>query len=510
MGEAKRRSDVALREGVQALAVETIGGRVQVRWSNEAAATPFGQMAYFIEFLNLTGLYRRWEESCPLKLKSPNASKIRDILGTLFLSVLSGHRRYTHITALRADGVIPGLLGMSAIVAEDTVRRGLMGMDEEAGRNWLQGHLDASVLPLLWAPWIMDIDVTVKPLYGKQEGALIGYNPKKPGRPSHAYHTYQMATLRLMLGVEVAPGNQSHANTTLPGLIKLIDRLPLEKRPYLVRGDAGAGGEPTMDALEARAIAYLFKLRLTKNVKRYIERVFATPEWTDAGQGWEGQDGQIQLSGWSRSRRIVILRRPLQGEMLLANEQQLQLAFVEKGKPVKGYEYAVLVTDLTHEILTIAQLYRDRGDAENAFDELKNQWGWGGFTTQDIKRCQFTAMIVALAYNWWSLFVRLAHPKARLEAITSRPLLLSGIGQLTTHAGQTHLAITAMHGKAAKAKALLTRVSEQLNAWKVAAEQLNCETVWHRVCAYITAAVTGGNWFATRKTYTLSLCITGQ
>ena len=265
-----------------------------------------------------------------------------------------------------------------------------------------------------------------------------------------------------------------------------------------------------MAALEARAIPYLFKLRLTKNVKRYIERVFATPEWTGAGQGWEGQDGQIQLTGWSRPRRIVILRRPLQGEMLLADPQQLQLAFLEKGKPVKGYEYAVLVTDLAHEIRAIAQLYRDRGDAENAFDELKNQWGWGGFTTHDLKRCQFTAMTVALAYNWWSLFVRLAHPKARLEAITSRPFLLSGIGQLTTHAGQTHLAITPLHGKAEKAKALLTHVSRQLNAWKVTAEQLTSASVWHRVCAFIMAAVAGVNSFATRKPYVLSHCTTGQ
>jgi hypothetical protein len=35
------------------------------------------------------------------------------------------------------------------------------------------------------------------------------------------------------------------------------------------------------------------------------------------------------------------------------------------------------MTDLKHELLTIAQLYRDRGDAENTFDELKNQLGWG-------------------------------------------------------------------------------------------------------------------------------------
>jgi hypothetical protein len=35
----------------------------------------------------------------------------------------------------------------------------------------------------------------------------------------------------------------------------------------------------------------------------------------------------------------------------------------------------VLVTSLEGELLTIAQLYRDRGDAENNFDELNNQWG---------------------------------------------------------------------------------------------------------------------------------------
>ena len=51
--------------------------------------------------------------------------------------------------------------------------------------------------------------------------------------------------------------------------------------------------------------------------------------------------------------------------------------------PAKRYEYAVLVTDLSEELLTLAQLYRDRADSENTFDELKNQWGWGGYTTQD-------------------------------------------------------------------------------------------------------------------------------
>ena len=57
----------------------------------------------------------------------------------------------------------------------------------------------------------------------------------------------------------------------------------------------------------------------------------------------------------------------------------------------KLWEYAVLVTNVAYPLESIAQLYRDRADAENAFDELKNQWGLGGFTPQDIKRCQTVA-----------------------------------------------------------------------------------------------------------------------
>lgn len=63
------------------------------------------------------------------------------------------------------------------------------------------------------------------------------------------------------------------------------------------------------------------------------------------------------------------------------------------------WEYAALVTSSSYPLKPIhpmdndlsvgapvmAQLYRDQADAENGFDELKNQWGWGGFTSQNMK-----------------------------------------------------------------------------------------------------------------------------
>jgi hypothetical protein len=75
------------------------------------------------------------------------------------------------------------------------------------------------------------------------------------------------------------------------------------------------------------------------------------------------------------------------------------------------YEYAVLVTSMQYEVRTVAQLYRDRGDSENNFDELKNQWAWSGFTTQDRNRCQVMARLTALSYNWWTVFMRLGIPE---------------------------------------------------------------------------------------------------
>ena len=60
--------------------LDTAGGRVQVRWEAKSAATPMGQLAYFIEYLTLTGLWNRWQEEYPLTYNSPNApTKATDV-----------------------------------------------------------------------------------------------------------------------------------------------------------------------------------------------------------------------------------------------------------------------------------------------------------------------------------------------------------------------------------------------------------------------------------------------
>jgi hypothetical protein len=454
------------------VSVDTFAGRIQIEWDQDAAVTPMGQLPFFIEFMKTSGLYDALLADCPLYYTSPNAPNVRDVVGTLVLSILAGHKRYSHITTIRTDQVNPELLGMKAIASEDSIRRALIHMDEAAAVEWLDRHLALSTHPVLsLAPWILDTDNTVKPLYGKQEGAVVSYNPKKPGRPSHSYHSYFMANTRMALGVEVEAGDRHTGKHVSVGLWKLLDTMPRELWPVFIRGDVSFGSEAIMYEAEERQLHYLTKLRLTSNVKKLINRLIAKGEWVDAGQGFKGAEATLRLTGWSRERRVIVLKRPIREETVITDDQ-LHLAFIETEDGIRKYEYQVLVTSLPDELLAIAQHYRDRGDCENCFDELKNQWGWGGFTTKDLHRCRIISRLIALVYNWWSLYARLVNPDKHHEAITSRPLMLQSIGRKTTHSGQTTVTVTSTHAKASVIQAAMRDLTTFFKELSRTAEQL--------------------------------------
>ena len=497
----------------QEMRVNTPGGRYQVRWDDGGSATALGQLPFFAEFLDVTGLFDRWVTNCPLGYTSPNAPNAKDVLGTWLLSILDGQWRYAHITGLRGDSVAPGILGMKKIVSDESLRRGLKhlapalkrGQEEQCAARetqlakttaWMDQTLMESVQDALDTSWILDIDTTIKLLFGHQDGAQIGYNPTKPGRPSHTIHTYWIANVRLVLDAEVQNGKAHAARHSMPRLTTLLKTLAADQRPHLVRGDIAFGVDPVMSELEQMAQPYLFKLKQTANVKRLIERLWRQTDWQAVGEGYQAASARLRLSGWSHDRRVVVVRRPVrQSKAARAKksdkpkgQDSLQFGDMESGTQ---WEYAVLVTNSDHDLSAIGKLYRDRADCENGFDELKNQWGWGGYTTQDLERCNLSARAVALIYNWWSWYVRLTHPKARREAITSRPLLLSGIARQTSHAGQSRLLVTLTHACADQVKSMIANGRKGLAIVMRSAPQLQKIDRWRALMRYIIAEIIG-------------------
>ena len=472
--------------------VDTSGGRIQIRWDEIAEATPQGQFVFFVEYLTATKIFDEWVETCPITYTSGNAPLKRDVLGTLLLSILAGNSRYAHITGLRGDRIAAQALGMERIRSADGVRRGLSRMDGGQSAAWLTPHLFRSVAPALSTSWILDVDATVKPLYGHQEGAKRSYNPHKPGRPSHVLHTYWVANLRLVLDVVLKAGDEHTSKHSAEGLQQLLHTMTPAQRPAFVRGDCGYGNQPMMEICESMQQPYLFRLRQTSNVKRLLEQLAGRQDWTKAtalDQGYQAIESPLQLSGWTHARRVIVLRRRVETGVtpeVRALPAQLTLPHISV-ELVDGvlWEHTVLVTNSSHELTAMGQLYRDRCDCENGFDELKNQWGWGGFTTHDLARNQTMARSIALIHNWWSWYALAAQPDIRMEAQTSRPLLLAGIGRMLRHAGQTILCLTPMHASVGVIKSMIHNISDALQAVKRAAQQLRHTDPWHTFVDYV-------------------------
>jgi hypothetical protein len=468
-----------------AIEVETFAGKVYVEWDSTAAVTPIGQLPYFIEFLKIGNRFTPWVDECPLFYKSNNAPTKINVLGSLFLSILSGHNRYVHLTALRGDTVNTKLLGMTKVVSDSSAIRALQRMDEEDALAWAESHLYSCYEPLLKFPWILDVDVTIKPLYGRQEGAVIGFNPHKPGRPSHTFHTYMMANTRIILKVEVRPGNETHSSHSMPGLMDLLNKLPVDSKPKFVRGDCDWGNDAVMTELEEAGYDYLFKLKRTERVKELISKLHGESGWTRFDDHWEVKESILKLAGWKKERRVVVIRRrsPKNDKKAVEHKvgEQMELELLDGPEDIRQYEYSVLVTTLIDEPISIVQHYRDRADSENIFDETKNQWGWGGFVTHKLITSRIMAAMVALVYNWWNLFVRLAIPEQHHEAITSRPLLLTSVGRLTETARQRKITITSTHGEVSKIRNAYARVTSFLQEVKAIAPQLTDSDRWRLI-----------------------------
>ena len=283
-----------------------------------------------------------------------------------------------------------------------------------------------------------------------------------------------------------------------------------------MRGDCGYGNEVLLGECEARALPCFFKLRHTAKVKTLLAQMQRAPfgcaqgtrgaAWTDAGEGWEVLEARLRLSGWSRERRVVLVREtpalaPV-GEHARRRRDTFAPAlpgadaWSQSPAPWSG-RIAVLVTTLdeaAYPAVALARLYRERGDAENIYDELKNQWGWCGYTTQKLAPSRLMANLIALIYNGWHLYARLYDGAHHREAITSRPALLHGVARLTRSGGQRTVKVSIQHEKSDLITAAITQVSNTLVRFQAIAEQWTIEQRWTLLLTHIFRHWLGGKW----------------
>ncbi len=469
--------------------LDTLGGVMRVERTDEAL-TPYGGLAAWSAFVKRIGTFERLAASCPVERTSPNAAPVREVLHSFSVTVLIEGRRFRHVGWVQEEAGVAAVLGLARVRGEDALPRLVKRLSVAQSRTWL-GGAETELYRALPRRLIGDWDSTVNTRYGQQEGAEKGYNPMKRGRPSHHPLVCVAAGTRLCLHLRWRPGKAVSASGWQEAMEQLWGQSEVRSRLWLNRGDIGFSQESICawhEVAREERPKYLFKLRLTREVRRGIARLGPEAWRGCATLGTEQvAETSLQLKGWSRARRVVIARtlKPLN-----TGPQEEFWATAED-------DASAYVTNLSAAEASAAQvvlLQRKRGDAENVFDELKNQWGFRGFCSQRGVVTEVAARLVLLTYNLWTLFVRLMglEPGQHTEAVRSRRQFLVLAAQLSWSGRQRRwkLAVTPRWWR--QLKGCYQRLSQWL---KETAPQLERQRQFLRLLAFETPA-DPGEWFS--------------
>ena len=436
----------------------TAGGKVALRVTGEAL-TPYGGLVPWAAFLRKAGVIERLAATCPVTRTSPNAAPIAAVRHRFALTAVCAGTRFAHVQRLREEPSLAERFGIKRVVSDDTRRRLFARIEVAAGAEWV-----AQAQRVLWGALperlILDWDSTVQTKYGHQEDACVGDNPTKPGRKSFHPLLAIAAGTRLCASDHFRPGDTVTATGWIAAMAQARHNLGAHQ-VWLNRGDLGLGHEAIMASHEQTAGSphFLFKLKLTRNVRRALALVR-----DDAWQGpaeagvWQVAEARVQLPGWSRERRVVFARK-LQGQ----TPALAQGTFRSQSK----HELAAYVTDLPAaeaNAWQVQALYRERADAENVFDELKNQWGFSGFCAHRREVSSLAAHLLVLVYNLWNLFARLLEPSRHLEAAGARRWFLLIAAKLVKSGRQLAVCLSAQGAWWQQLRERYTRVAQWLAA----------------------------------------------
>jgi hypothetical protein len=353
--------------------------------------TAWGGLRLLEEMLRRVGFEAALRQAA---LPAPGSNRGIDpitVLEGFLVSVWTGGVRFAHTAAVRFDPVLRAIFELKIVPSVSTFTRFFrrFGRREVEGvfgsvERWFWGQLSPQVLTL-------DLDSTVLTRYGQeQEGAEVGYNPRRRGKKSHHPLLAFAAELRMVVGGWLRPGNTQAACNAEGFLAQVLALLRPRHRVGLVRADCGFCTSGLLAQLEAQSLHYIVVARMLPTVRRLVTGL---TQWVELGGGVAVAQCEYQMGNWSQARRLVVVRhrlaQPTGGRLLLE---------------VPGYGYGLYLTNLTLPAVEVWRLYRGRADSENRIKELLHDFGLGGFASRRFWATEAAFRAVLLAYNLMALF----------------------------------------------------------------------------------------------------------
>ena len=366
---------------------------------NHAGLSHFAGSYFFQEFLRVLHLRYFLAEQIRYPRRNRDYSVSQMLLALVYPIVL-GLDRIETAALLRSDGTFQYVTGLQSFPDPQTLRRFLLNAPTHL-REQLHRTNDRLLQRFIHMPehrsrLIFDLDSTVLTVFGHQEGAEIGYNPRYRGKRSYDPLLCLEANSSFLWDIELRHGDAG----TWAGSEELLGccfhSAPSDIRELRVRADAGFGYRPLLEMLEARPAQYAVVARMTPSLKRELRGL----RYESMNPRWEVADFEHRPHDWPQARRCIVARRKIE-------EAELQPTLFT----LERYAYRAWHTTLPLTPAGVWHFYDGRAGMERRIREIREDFALPKIPTRAFAANALYLEVIRLAYNLVVAFQRTCLPQ---------------------------------------------------------------------------------------------------
>jgi hypothetical protein len=367
---------------------------------NHGGLTHYGGIFFFHEFIRVLQLRDFLSRHLTYGRLRYDYS-LSQMLLALTYPILLGLDRLETASFLRNNGTFQYLTGLPGYPDPQSLRRFLL-QAPPAFREQLHRLNDRLLQRFIHEPehrsrLILDVDSTVVTVFGCQEGAAVGYNPRYRGKRSYDPLLCLEANSAFLWDTELRPGNAGTWAGSVGLLASCFLSVPTDIRELRVRADAGFGYDPVLTVLEERAAEYAVVARMTPSLKRVLGGL----SYQRLNARWEIAECEHRPSDWKKARRCIVARRRIEEA-----EPEPTLFTLER------YLYRAWISNASLTAAGVWHFYDGRAGMEPRIRELREDFALRRIPTRVFAANALYLEVIRLAYNLVTAFQRTCLPQA--------------------------------------------------------------------------------------------------
>lgn len=355
--------------------------------------TPFGGLFSLEKLLDAFEIEEVFNEHFVAPKRTPELGHWKMVKGVIDLHFM-GLQRLHHFTYVKDDVMLKGVLNVDKLPAVTTYWRCLNSYGLNQDRSFL--NINAVVRERVWKSLghdqryhhiHIDIDTTVKTVYGKKEGARKGHNRKHRGKKGLRPILAFIAETKEYLGGRLRVGKTLSARDVKQHLCSLKPLLPSSVRKVTVRADAELY---CGDAVATcRLLGFDYIIAVKKSRPPFDENTWYSVE---GNNNLQYNSTVYKPSRWKEPCRFVAMRKPKDPN----DPKNKQSELFEDD----GYQYRIFVTSREAAAHRVVDEYDDRAGAEKLIGEAHAE-GLAAVPSTKLARNRAFFQLAMFSYNLW-------------------------------------------------------------------------------------------------------------